>query len=402
VERKFPDVRFLKSLLASSGRDSQGIERRLSRILTIWDMREAARRRVPRSVFDYVDGAADQELTLSACRRLFSHLQFAGSVLRDVSEVDTSCTVLGKAMALPFAFAPTGFTRMMHPDGEVAVARVAQRAGIPYALSTVGTTSIEHLAMRVPGCCRWFQLYVPRDRRLARMLVERAADSGYEALMVTVDAPVAGRRLRDLRNGFSTPPSLSAGSIAGFLARPTWLFNFLTADPLSFESIRPWGGGASDLSDLHFDPSLCLADIDWLRSLWSGSFVVKGVQSPDDAVVLEDAGVDAIVLSNHGGRQLDRAVPPVKILSEVLSLTKGRAEIWLDGGVMSGSDVVAALALGARCVLVGRAYLYGLMTGGEPGVERVVDIVASEIRRTMQLLGAKSVDELHRGLVLLP
>jgi len=220
--------------------------------------------------------------------------------------------------------------------------------------------------------------------------------------MVTVDAPVAGRRLRDLRNGFSAPPSLSARSIAGFLARPAWLLNFLTAEPLAFESIRPWEGAAPDLSDLHFDPSLRLADIEWLRSLWSGSFVVKGVQSPADAVALEDAGVDALVLSNHGGRQLDRAIPPLRVLSEVRSLTKGRAEIWVDGGVMSGSDVVAALALGARCVLVGRGYLYGLMTSGERGVKRVIDILASEFRRTMQLLGASSVDELHQGLVLLP
>ncbi|MHB8244305.1 MAG: alpha-hydroxy acid oxidase [Acidimicrobiales bacterium] len=402
TDGRVPAWQYLRSLLRRPPRVEGRLQRRLAKILTISDMRVVARRRVPLPVFDYVDGGADEEVTLTECRSLYASIRFRPAVLRDVSGVDTSTMVLGKPMSLPFAFAPTGFTRMMHPDGETAVARSAQRAGIAYALSTVGTTSIEQLAAVAPTCRRWFQLYVSPDRDLSRGLIDRAAAAGYEALIVTVDAPVLGRRLRDMRNGFSTPPSLTLRTMAGVAARPAWLVNFMRAEPLSFESVRASAGGVPDYSGLHFDAALSYADIEWIRGIWSGPLVVKGVQSEADAEALANLGVNAIVLSNHGGRQLDRSLPPLRLVRAAREATKGLAEVWVDGGVMSGSDVVAALALGAHCVLVGRAYLYGLMAGGEEGVDRSVAILSSEVRRTMQLLGARSVAELNEGLVVLP
>ncbi|GAB2690659.1 alpha-hydroxy acid oxidase [Thalassiella azotivora] len=402
TERRLPRWSELRPLLRTRPFDPDPVRRRLDRALTIGDLRAVARRRTPRSVFDYTDGAAEAEITLRRARRLFRELELRPRVLRDVSALSTRTTVLGAPSALPFAFAPTGFTRMMHHEGECAVARVAERVGIPYALSTLGTTSIEDVAAAAPGARRWFQLYVWRDRSAAEELVQRAQDAGYEALVLTVDAPVAGTRLRDVRNGFAIPPALTLRTVADAATHPAWWFDLLTTRPLEFATLSSWEGTVGELMDRLFDPTMTLRDLEWLRSRWDGPLVVKGVQTVEDARAVVDTGADAVVLSNHGGRQLDRAPVPLRLVPETAEAVGDRAEVWVDTGVTSGADVVAAHALGADLVLVGRAYLYGLMAGGERGVQRAVDILAGEVRRTMALLGVGSVDELGPEHVRLP
>jgi L-lactate dehydrogenase (cytochrome) len=370
------------------------VDRRLAKAADVRDVREIARRRVPRAVFDYTDGAAGAEIGLARSRDAFARVEFRPSVLRDVSVVDPSTTILGAPSALPLVFAPTGFTRLMNTEGEPAVARVAQRVGIPHALSTMGTTSMEALAAAAPDVRRWFQLYLWRDREASTAMVERAQRAGYEALVLTVDTPVAGPRLRDVRNGFTIPPALTLRTVANAALHPRWWIDLLTTEPLEFASLSSWGGTIGELVDKIFEPAATLADVQRLRADWPGKLVVKGVQTEDDARAVVDAGADAVVVSNHGGRQLDRAPTPLEILPGVVSAVGDRAEVYLDGGILDGGDVVAAVAFGARACLVGRAYLYGLMAGGERGVQRVTDLLAGEIRRTMQLVGVTSVAEL--------
>ncbi len=319
-------------------------------------------------MFDYVDGAAESEASLARARRTFADVEFQPRVLRDVSEVDTSTTVLGRRSELPFAFAPTGFTRMMHHEGEAAVARAAEGLGIPFALSTLGTTTPEGIAAAAPDVERWFQLYVWHDRDGVDQLVGRAAAAGFSTLMLTVDTPVAGARLRDVRNGLTIPPSLTLRTLADVAQYPSWWLNLLTTEPLSFASFSSYDGTVADLIGELFDPSLDTGDLTRLRELWDGSLVVKGIQTVEDAHAVVDLGADAIVLSNHGGRQLDKAPTPLHQLRDVVAAVGDRAEVFLDGGILSGADIVAAVALGADATLVGRAFLYGLMAGGQEGV----------------------------------
>jgi L-lactate dehydrogenase (cytochrome) len=376
-------------------------EHRLARAASIADLRLLARRRAPRAVFDYTDGAAGEEVALRRSRQAFGRVEFQPRVLRDVSKVDTSTTILGQPSALPLVFGPTGFTRMMHTEGESAVARVAARVGIPYALSTMGTTSIEDLAASAPGGRLWFQLYLWRDRAASHDFVERAREAGYEALVLTVDTPVPGARLRDVRNGLTIPPSLSMRTFAEGVLHPAWWFDLLTTETLEFASLNRFEGTVAELAGRIFDPSTTLSDLSWLRSVWPGHLVVKGVQNVADAQAVVDAGADALVVSNHGGRQLDRAPTPLEALPAVVDAVGNRAEVYVDGGITSGSDLVAAVALGARAGLVGRAYLYGLMAGGERGVQRVADILHREVTNTMALLGVTQVEELSRDHVRL-
>ena len=394
VHRRIPRPSELAELLRPRRPPGDATDRRLARAATIGDLREIARRTVPRAVFDYTDGAAGAEISLRRSREAFERVEFCPTVLRDVSRVDPATTLLGGPAALPLAFAPTGFTRLMHTAGEAAVARVAGRAGLPYALSTMGTTSVEALAAAAPAARRWFQLYLWRDREASAALVERAAAAGYEALVLTVDTPVAGPRLRDVRNGFTIPPALTLRTVANAARHPRWWVDLLTTEPLEFASLRSWGGTVAELADRVFEPAATLADVRALRETWAGPLVVKGVQTPDDARAVVDAGADAVVVSNHGGRQLDRAPTPLEQLPGVVHAVGDRAEVYLDGGILDGADVVAAVAMGARACLVGRAYLYGLMAGGERGVQRAADILAREVLRTMQLLGVTSVAEL--------
>jgi L-lactate dehydrogenase (cytochrome) len=400
--RQVPRWSELEPLLRRRPIELNPTRRRLERALTIDDLRSVARRRTPRAVFDYTDGGADGEISLRRARSLFARLEFQPSVLHDVSGVDTTTSVLGRPSALPFCFAPTGFTRMMNHEGECAVVRVAGRYGIPYALSTMSTSSIEDVAAAAPGARKWFQLYVWKDRAACEELMTRARAAGFEALMLTVDVPVAGARLRDIRNGFSIPPALTVKTVLDAAAHPAWWINLLTTAPLTFASLSSWDRTVAELIDELFDPTMTIADLEWLRGFWDGPLIIKGIQSVDDARRVADAGADAIVLSNHGGRQLDRAPVPLRLLPDVLDAVGDRTEVWLDTGIMSGADIVAAVALGARAALVGRAYLYGLMAGGERGVERAAEILSREVRRTMQLLGVRTVAELRPHHVKLP
>ncbi len=394
MRRRLPNPRELAPLMQFRRPEFNARRRRLQAALTIDDLRTIAKRRTPKAPFDYVDGAAEAEISLRRARRAFREIEFHPSILRDVTRVDTSRLVLGGPSALPLAIAPTGFTRMMHTEGEIAGARAAAAFGIPFSLSTMGTASIESVREAIPKGRAWFQLYLWRDREKSKALVNRAAEAGYDTLLVTVDVPVAGARLRDKRNGMSIPPALTMATVLDAIPRPGWWINFLTTEPLAFASLNQWGGTVADLIDSMFDPSVTFDDLRWIREMWSGKLVVKGVQSLDDAVALVAHGVDGIVLSNHGGRQLDRAPIPFHLLPTVAKQVGAEVEILLDTGIMSGADIVAAVALGARSTLIGRAYLYGLMAGGQEGVERSLTILSDQIARTMRLLGVTSLDEL--------
>jgi L-lactate dehydrogenase (cytochrome) len=397
--RRRPRWSELQPLLRPRGVPLSPTERRLAAVASIPDLRLSARRRAPRAVFDYTDGGAGEEASLRRSREAYARVEFQPRVLQDVSTVDTSTTILGRPSALPLVFAPTGFTRLMHTDGEPAVARVAARTGIPYALSTMGTTSIERLAASAPDGRRWFQLYLWRDRAASRDFVARARESGYEALVLTVDTPVAGARLRDVRNGLTIPPTLSLRTFAEGALHPGWWFDLLTTEPLEFASLNRFEGTVAELVAKMFDPSATLAELAWLRSMWDGPLVVKGIQTVADARTGVDAGADAVIVSNHGGRQLDRAPTPLEVLPAVVDAVGDRAEVYVDGGILSGGDVVAAVACGARAALVGRAYLYGLMAGGERGVQRAADILRQEVAGTLALLGVTRVGDLRRDHV---
>ncbi len=399
MKRQLPKRRDLAPLLKFKKPEMSPKKRRLEKALTISDLRTIAKRRTPKAAFDYTDGAADGEVSLARAREAFADVQFNPAILRDVSNVDTTREVLGKQVALPFGIAPTGFTRMMQAEGEVAGAQAAEAAGIPFALSTMGTTSIEDVAAAAPGGRNWFQLYMWKDRDRSMALVDRAAAAGFDTLLVTVDVPVAGARLRDVRNGMTIPPTLSPRTVANAIPRPAWWINFLTTEPLAFASLDAWSGTVADLLDTMFDPTVTYQDLEWIRSQWPGKISVKGVQNVDDARRLADAGVDAIVLSNHGGRQLDRAPIPFHLLPQVVKEVGNDLEVHLDTGIMSGQDIVAAIAHGAHFTMVGRAYLYGLMAGGRDGVDRTIEILQGQIERTMRLLGVSSLDELEPGHV---
>jgi L-lactate dehydrogenase (FMN-dependent) and related alpha-hydroxy acid dehydrogenases len=393
-QRRLPRPRELAPLLRVKRPALDPIDRRLAAALTIEDLRRIARRRTPRAPFDYVEGAAEREISLARARRAFEDIEFHPSILRDVSRLDTGWDVLGHPVSQPFGIAPTGFTRMMHTEGEVAGARAAARAGIPFALSTMGTTSIEQVAACAPAGRHWFQLYVWTDRDRSKDLVTRAAAAGYDTLLVTVDVPVAGERLRDKRNGLTVPPALTMRTLTNLASRPAWWFDVLTTEPLTFASLSAWPGTVAEMIDAMFDPAVTFADLVWLRDMWPAKLVVKGIQTIEDARRCADAGVDGITLSNHGGRQLDRARVPFQLLPYVVRDVGTSVEIHLDTGIMSGADIVAAVALGARFTMVGRAYLYGLMAGGERGVTRAIEILAEQVARTMRLLGVASLEEL--------
>lgn len=387
-------------LLKPTRRSGNRVERRVARAADIADLRLLGQRRTPKPVFDYVDGAAGAEISLQRSLDVFARVEFLPRVLRDVSKVSTATTILGRPSTMPFAFAPTGYTRMMHAAGECAVASVAAKAGIPYSLSTVGTTSPEDVAAASGDGRRWFQLYTWRDRDRSKALVERAKAAGFDVLLLTVDVPVGGARLRDVRNGLTIPPTLTWQTFVNGAMHPRWLADFLTTAPPTFMSLQvDTSVPMSQIASLMFDPSVSFDDLAWFRDIWPGPLVIKGVQTVDDAIALANAGMDGIVVSNHGGRQLDRSVTPLELLPSIVEAVGHRLEVLMDTGIRSGADIAAALAFGAKAVLVGRAYLYGLMAGGEAGVQRAYDILASELVRTMQLLGVTTVDELDSSLV---
>ena len=395
--------RTLRSVLRFRRRARTRAERLRVQAVNIADLRQLAWRRLPRGVFNYIDGGAEDEVTLRANSDAFRRWNFAPRVLADVSRVDTATTLLGQALPLPLVLAPAGFARMADPDGELAVARAAARARIPYCLSTVATRSIEEVAMAGDGP-HWFQLYVLRDRGLVRELVQRAAAAGYHALMPTVDIPVPGRRERDVRHGFTLPPQLGLGTILDGIRHPGWTWRFIRSEPIVFSNVR--GRSVTDgstpvaLADYitsQFDPGFTWSDLEWLRGAWEGALVVKGIQTVADARLAADHGCDAIVLSNHGGRQLDGAPPILDLVAPVVDAVGDRVEVICDGGVRRGGDIVKALALGATACMAGRAYLYGLGAGGEVGVDYAISLLAEEMARTMALIGCNTVEQLNRA-----
>jgi L-lactate dehydrogenase (cytochrome)/glycolate oxidase len=395
VRRRFPSPKDLLQLLRFRKPIFNARKRRLARALTIYDLRSIAKRRTPKAPFDYTEGAADSESSLNRARDAFEKLEFSPRILRNVKDIDLTVSMLGKTMSMPIGIAPTGFTRMMQTEGEYAGACAASDAGIPYTLSTMGTRSIEDVAKVAPNGRNWFQLYMWKDRQRSMALVDRATKAGFDTLVLTVDVPVAGARLRDVRNGMTIPPSLTSKTILNAIPRPAWWLNFLTTDPLKFASLDSWNGTVAELLDSMFDPTVTYEDLKWIRSQWQGNLVVKGIQNVDDAVKSVEAGADAIILSNHGGRQLDRAPVPFHLLPEVVKVIGTKAEVHIDTGIMHGADVIAAVATGAKFTWIGRAYLYGLMAGGKPGVDRSLEILKTQMVRTMKLLGARTLSELE-------
>ena len=394
VQRQFPRPAEILELMTFKPIDLDGKRRRLSSALTIEDLRTIAKRRTPAAAFDYTDGAAEGEISMDRSVEAFEDIEFHPSILHDVSTVDTTAQILGGSSAQPFGIAPTGFTRLMQTEGEIAGASAAGAAGIPCTLSTLGTTSIEEVRAANPLGRNWFQLYVMKQREISYGLVERAAQAGYDTLYFTVDTPVAGARLRDSRNGFSIPPQLSLGTVINAIPRPWWWWDFLTTAKLEFASLSQTGGTVGELLDSAMDPSIDVEDLAEIRRMWPGKFAVKGVQTLEDAKKLADLGVDAIVLSNHGGRQLDRAPVPFHLLPQVAREVGDDMEIILDTGIRSGADIVAAIALGADFTLIGRAYLYGLMAGGRQGVDRAIAILSDQVERTMKLLQVPTLQDL--------
>ncbi|MFD1543160.1 alpha-hydroxy acid oxidase [Nonomuraea guangzhouensis] len=399
--RRLPRWRELRAVLPPRPRPFPSAERRLAAAADLADVRRLAWRRAPRVVFDYVDGAAEAERSLARSVAAFARAELRPRVLRDVSEAPTAVEVLGRRISMPVVLAPTGFTRMMHRAGERAVARAAARAGVPYTLSTMGTTTPEDVTAAAPDGWNWFQLYVVRDRERSRESLDRAREAGMEVLVVTVDVPVAGARLRDVRHGMTMPPVLRWRGVLQALGRPAWWFDFLTSEPLRFATVDGAPDDLAGITNLMFDPTVTLRDLEWIRSVWPGPLLVKGVQRVDDAKDLAAVGVDGLVVSNHGGRQLDRAPTPLELLPEVVAAVGDRTEVFLDGGVRSGADIAIAVALGARACFVGRAYLYGLMAGGEAGVDRVLALLRAELVRTLQLLGVGGVAGLDPDCVRL-
>jgi len=392
--------------------------RRLSACHDVFDLRVAARRLIPRPVFDYVDGGADEELSMAANMRAFRRWRFQPRALTEITAVDTATRVLDYDLPLPLLLAPTGYTRMMHPAGEIGAARSAQRHGLPYTLSTMATTSIEAVAEalssrptgpdRPPGPSRptgpdrppgrpdlWFQLYILQDSGLSKELVDRAAAAGYRVLVVTVDTLVTGHRTRDERNGLIIPPALTGQTLASIAARPGYWLRMLRSDAIDFANFT----GSGLLTIAHtgslFNPTVSWDDIASLRSRWPGKLVIKGPLSPADAARAVAAGADGVQLSNHGGRQLDRAVSPVDLIAPVRDEVGPDVALLVDSGVRHGADIAVAMALGADACAIGRAYLYGLMVGGEPGVDKVLDVLAAQFTRTLHLMGIRSVAELR-------
>ncbi len=381
------------------------VERRLRRCVSVEDYRRVARRRLPRGVFDYIDGGAEDERTMRGNVEAFGRYEFQPRVLRDVSNLDTSVTILGRPASMPLIIAPTGYTRIAHSQGELAVARAASRAGIPYSLSTMGTRSIEDVAS-VSASDKWFQIYTWRDRPLVEELVARAKVAGYTTVWLTVDTAVLGRRERDVRRGFTLPPKIGPGTLIDGAIHPGWTLDFLRNEPIMFSNVvgRKELDGSTPISLAakvagHFDQSLSWNDIDWLRAIWDGPIVVKGIQTVADAKQAVAMGVEGIGLSNHGGRQLDDAPVPLDLVEPVRDVVGDGVTIICDGGVRRGSDIVKAIALGADAVTLGRPYLYALGAAGERGVDQLLSFLHEGMVRTMSLTGARTVAEIDRSLV---
>lgn len=374
---------------------------RLGRCRNIQELRLEARRFLPSVVFDYVDGGAEDELTLRRNSAAFKELDLLPRALRDVGEVDLRTEILGCASELPFALAPTGATGLVRSGGEVDVAAAAGGLGIPCTLSTMSSRPVEDVAAAATGPL-WFQLYVFRDHGRARELIGRARAAGCRALMVTVDTAVGGRRERDVRHGYTLPPTIGAKTILDGLRRPRWSYQFLrgpvpTLGHVGDDAVRPPASSPGAIGRM--DPTLNWSDLEWITEAWGGPVVVKGIMTAADAKEAAAIGVRGVVVSNHGGRQLEGAPATIEALGEVVDAVGDRVEVLLDSGIRRGGDIVRALAIGARGCLIGRPFLYGYAAGGRAGIEYAVGLLGAEVRRTMALMGVRSVGELDRSFV---
>ena len=380
--------------------------RKLSKAADVGDLRTMAKKRMPAGCFDYIDGAAQDEVTAVNNVSSFKNYYFRPRVLRDVAAISTTTTLLGGQIPFPVMIAPTGFDRIAHSQGELAVARAAKRAGIPYSLSTMGTRSIEEVA-EVNDGRKWFQVYVWRDKPLLKEMLERAAASGYEGIMITVDTAVLGRRERDVRRGFSLPPKVGLDTIIDGIRHPRWTSDFLRAEPIQFANVKgssAVGDGStpvtlSDYINSQFDPALSWSDIEWFRDNWPGMIMIKGVQTVEDAEIAADMKLDGVILSNHGGRQLDYAPSPIDLVAPVADAVGDRTAVICDGGVRRGSDIVKAVAMGADACMIGRAYFYALGAAGERGVDWVLEFLRAGVEHTMAVSGVGSIDDLTRDLI---
>lgn len=393
--RRLPRWRDMEPFLRLRAVPRNAAVRRLARCLSIDDLERAARRRVPGAVWDYVHGGADAEISLARNRETYERVELRPTTFGQVASPDVATTILGQPAAAPIVLAPTGYTRLSHHTGEPAAAAAAAAAGLPYTLATYATTSITGVADAAPDGRNWFQFYVMKDRDVTREHLAEARACGYEVAVITVDTTVSGHKRKDVRNGFAIPPQLTMRTLAGLARHPGWVAQILSTEPLRFATFpegSPYGrwGMSNQLREQRLRPD----DVTWLKEAWGGPVVVKGILSVADAKAAVDAGADALVLSNHGGRQLDRAPVPLELLPDVVAAVGDRAEVYVDSGVRSGGDIVAALGLGATAVMIGRPYLYGLMVAGQRGVDAALDILVSELRRTMCLLGTPTVADI--------
>ena len=377
----------------------------LARAITVADLRGLARKNLPKAVFEFIDGGAHDERTLNANMRDLERIGLVPRVLTDVSQRRQTAEILGQQFASPLILGPTGLSGLLWPDGDIATARATATAGIGYCLSTNSNCSIEQVAERGRRDF-WFQLYIQRDRAMVRSLLERAAAAGCHVLCVTVDLPIQGPRERDERNGFTVPPRLGLGNVFDYATRIGWLSRMATGPRITFANLERAGGEKSSLKTLvqhisaQFDQTVTWKDIDWLKSIWTGRMAIKGILSQHDARLAVEHGVDAVIVSNHGGRQLDGAPSAISALPGIVEAVDGRAEVLMDGGIRRGSDIVKAMALGARGCLIGRAGLYGLAASGESGVTRAIEILRKEIDITLALLGQPDITKLDRSVIL--
>ncbi|AMK21105.1 MULTISPECIES: alpha-hydroxy acid oxidase [unclassified Sphingobium] len=368
-------------------------------------LRRGAHRMLPRPIFDYIDGGAEDEVALRRSTAAFDRYELLPRMLTDVSTVSTETEIFGHCIPFPLILSPTGLTRLFHHDAELAVAQAASASGIPYCLSTLGTTTIEEFghAMRAP---KLFQIYIFKDRGLTEEFVERARAGGYDGLVLTVDTPMAGKRERDLLHGLTLPPRLTPQGFLGFASKPRWSIPALFGRKFDFVNVAhrvtAMSGGTTSLQEYvngQFDRSLTWKDVDWLAARWNGPLAIKGILRSDDARNAVDAGADIIMVSNHGGRQLESAAAPIDQIAPIADALGGRAKIICDGGIRRGSHIVKALALGADACSIGRPYLYGLAAAGSQGVERAILLLRDEVERCMVLSGARSLGELDRSIV---
>jgi L-lactate dehydrogenase (cytochrome) len=376
----------------------------LGKIYEVDDLRRAARRRIPRMIADFVDGGADGEWTVGSNRRGFDRVTFRPRQLVDVSQRDLGVSVFGRDVALPLVLAPAGLARLVHPEGELAAARAAAEAGTMFSASIASSQSLEDIAAAAPP--GWFQLYLWRDRDVVAALLDRAKEAGYRTLCLTVDVPIVGKRIRDLRNGLTIPPRIRPGTVFDVALHPRWASGLLRGSKITFSNLIGLADGddavslASYVNTELINAAASWRDLEWLRAVWECPIVVKGVLTAGDAVRAVDAGANGVVVSNHGGRQLDGTDATITALPEVVAAVGPEIEVFLDGGVRRGADVVKAVALGARAVLVGRPWFWGLAAGGQEGVRRMLEIFAEEIDRTLALIGRASIGEVDGSAVV--